>query len=142
MQKLVKRKMHYETIMPVEAYEGEDDWKDEIALGLTLAGCGAAIVTGNVPGMTLCAAALLNEGMHHEPTVEFAQDVMEANVEVTEQRLRAEADVADAVFGAIATGVGALYDGAVAVYDGATAAAGAIVDAVDATTLSNDGPPP
>ena len=31
MQKLVKRKMHYETIMPVEAYHPEDDtWKDEI----------------------------------------------------------------------------------------------------------------
>ena len=80
--------------------------------------------------------------LQNEPTVEFAQDVMEANVEATEQQLRAEANVADAVFGAIATGAGALYDGAVAVYDGAAAAAGAIVDAVEATTLLNDGPPP
>ena len=31
MQKLVKRKMHYETIMPVEAYECEDDSLSEDA---------------------------------------------------------------------------------------------------------------
>ena len=97
MQKLVKKTLHYETIMPVEAYDEEDNWKDEIALGLTIAGCGAAIVTGNVLGMTLCGGALLNEGMHHEPTVEFVQDVMEANIEADRQRMEQDADMAQAV---------------------------------------------
>ena len=121
MQKLVKKTLHYETIMPVEAYEGEDDWKDEIALGLTIAGCGAAIVTGNVLGMTLCGGALLNEGMHHEPTVEFAQDVMEANVEATEQQLRAEADLAEAVIGFAADAYNGIVDGINSVdYGGST----------------------
>ena len=33
MQKLVKRKMHYETIMPVEAYHPEDDtWQEMLFL--------------------------------------------------------------------------------------------------------------
>ena len=39
MQKLVKRKMHYETIMPVEAYHPEDDtWQDDVSLWLTVVG--------------------------------------------------------------------------------------------------------
>ena len=48
MQKLVKRRMHYELIMPVEAYEEEnnnDDLvQDLISIGITVAG----VVTGFV----------------------------------------------------------------------------------------------
>ena len=43
MQKLVKRKMHYETIMPVEAYECEDDPLSEDAEFWGMKGFSASI---------------------------------------------------------------------------------------------------
>ena len=64
---------------------------------------------------------------------------MEAQNEQDLQRMRADAELAEDVFGTLRDGAVALYDGATS---GATAIAGAIVDAVEATTLSNDGPPP
>ena len=36
MQKLIKRKMHYETIMPVEAYHPEDDTFGKMKLLIVL----------------------------------------------------------------------------------------------------------
>ena len=102
MQKLVKRKMHYETIMPVEAYGAEE--KDIIDDILIAAGCGVAIATGSMVGMTLCGAALLNEHVIH--TEEYREAL----------HTQAEADLlmADALLdGLSAVGEGILEVGAV-----------------------------
>ena len=50
MQKLVKRKMHYETIMPVEAYHPEDDPLTEET---EFWGMGMLIVSAGVVGTAL-----------------------------------------------------------------------------------------
>ncbi len=80
MQKLVKRKMHYETIMPVEAYEGEDDdWETEIGIALAATGIGveaavlAGFITGPVGatiGIGLGVAAITNAALHNEELME------------------------------------------------------------------------
>ncbi len=80
MQKLVKRKMHYETIMPVEAYEGEDDdWETEIGIALAVTGIGveaavlAGFITGPVGatiGIGLGVAAITNAALHNEELME------------------------------------------------------------------------
>lgn len=155
MQKLVKKTRHYQTMVPVEAYEGEekkdwkDLWQDELDNFLLHASCGVAIystATGLTPvgvaSMAICVAGAANTDTGHEVIaagLEFAGEAMEAQNEQDLQRMRADADLAEDVFGTLRDGAVALYDGATA---GATAIAGAIVDAVEATTLSNDGPPP
>ena len=53
MQKLVKRKMHYETIMPVEAYECEDDPLSEDAEFWTYCCGGFSASIGFVLGVGL-----------------------------------------------------------------------------------------
>ena len=89
MQKLVKRRMHYETIMPVEAYEGEendDDWETEIGLGLTAAGIiveGATYLgfisnpVGHGIGFALGMGAIANAALHNE---ELMEDIGESSV--------------------------------------------------------------
>ncbi len=97
MQKLVKRKMHYETIMPIEAYEGEekdDDWETEIGIALAATGIGveAAVLLGFVSGpvgatigIGLGAAAITNAAVHNE---ELMADIGESSA------LQAQANVA------------------------------------------------
>lgn len=55
MQKLVKKTRHYQTMVPVEAYEGEEQYffQDEFDDFLFAASCGVAIysaATGFTPG--------------------------------------------------------------------------------------------
>ena len=111
MQKLVKKTRHYQTLVPVEAYQGEEgDWKDEISLVITLAGCASS---WNPAGQAVCIAGLAAAGYYHEPTREFAQDVMEANTEQTFQRIEGQADLVDDIIGvgqAIVDGVEAIGD--------------------------------
>ncbi len=98
MQKLVKKTLHYETIMPVEAYHPEDDtWEDEINLALTIGSCVWAIASPDPFGEVACAGFVLNTLAHDEPTVEFVTDVMEANIEADRQRMEQQADMAEAV---------------------------------------------
>lgn len=114
MQKLVKKTLHYETIMPVEAYEGEDDdWETEIGVALNTAGFILSLTPvpgGRVIGGALCVTGLLVTAAHHEPTVEFVQDVMEANIEADRQRRDQDADMAQAVIDTVGDIVGGLLD--------------------------------
>ena len=127
MQKLVKRRMHYETIMPVEAYEGEekdDDWETEIGLGLTAAGIiveGATYLgfisnpVGHGIGFALGMGAIANAALHNE---ELMEDIGESSV------VQAQASVAmgaainnaiqstgDAIMGGIIDFVGGIDQG-------------------------------
>ena len=89
MQKLVKKTLHYETIMPVEAYEGEekdDDWETEIGVILAAAGIiaeGAAYLgfisnpVGHGIGMALGMGAIANAALHNE---ELMEDIGESSV--------------------------------------------------------------
>ena len=151
MQKLMKKTRHYQTMVPVEAYQGEekkeknswkDLWQDELNLVFLIAGCASAAVNKDPLSITVCALSAANTDTGREVIaagLEFAGESMEAQNEQDLQRMRADAELAEDVFGTLRDGAVALYDGATS---GATAIAGAIVDAVEATTLSNDGPPP
>ena len=107
MQKLVKKTLHYETIMPVEAYHPEDDtWQDEInnfflgvgvvslflptpfnAAGGTVATLGAlanTIAHDEQAMETLNQAAFAEEEAHRlagETIVQAAQETNEAIME-------------------------------------------------------------
>ena len=81
MQKLVKRRMHYETIMPVEAYHPEDDtWQDEISLGLTIVGGVLAFVASPWVGVGVAAAGVANHFFHDE-MVDGVEAMAEGEVE-------------------------------------------------------------
>ena len=111
MQKLIKRKLHYETIMPVEAYHPEDDtWQDEIADSITLAGCGAAIVTGSIPGIMLCGAALMNEMIHTEEYQEGLQAQAEADLLMADAIANTPGAIANTVSDAYNAGAEAITD--------------------------------
>ena len=75
MQKLVKRKMHYETIMPVEAYEGEEekdeDWGDIISVALSTLGMGIAACTGSFVGVVLAGLSVGNTAWRDEENMAF-----------------------------------------------------------------------
>ena len=80
MQKLVKRKMHYETIMPVEAYHPEDDtWQDDISLWLTVAG-GVLARANPWVGASLAGAGVINHFFHDE-IVDGVEAMAEGEVE-------------------------------------------------------------
>lgn len=72
MQKLVKRRMHYETIMPVEAYHEEDrdsDWlSDTISVTLGVISVVAAFIPGGqVIGAAYGAMGIAHTILHDEP---------------------------------------------------------------------------
>ena len=75
MQKLVKRKMHYELIMPVEAYEGEEekdeDWGDIISVALSTLGMGIAACTGSFAGVVLAGLSFGNTAWRDEENMAF-----------------------------------------------------------------------
>ncbi len=97
MQKLVKRKMHYETIMPVEAYHPEDDtWQDEISLGLTIAGGGLAFVACPWVGVGVAVAGVANHFFHDEMV-----DGVEAMAEGEVERQNIEQENHDAMHNAV-----------------------------------------
>ena len=111
MQKLVKRKMHYETIMPVEAYHPEDDTlEDEINMGILIGSCVWALGSPDPVGDAFCIAGIANYLAHDEPTVELVTGVMEAYGEAELQRLEAEAERAEVVTDVVGDVVGAFVD--------------------------------
>lgn len=77
MQKLVKRKMHYETIMPVEAYHPEDTSEDDINDLLLIGSCTWAILSPDPVGELFCGAAILNNLVHDEEVVDAFTGIME-----------------------------------------------------------------
>lgn len=118
MQKLVKRRMHYQAIVPVEAYHPEDDtWEDEINLGLTLIGCGTLIVAPNPWSATLCGASLLNTVAHHEPTMNLLSEMEQANVEHNINVWEAEAEGTEMILEGVGAAGGAIVDGVTTILD-------------------------
>ncbi|MXY99529.1 hypothetical protein F4Y93_02365 [Candidatus Poribacteria bacterium] len=80
MQKLVKRKMHYETIIPVEAYHPEDDtWQDDVSLWLTVAG-GILARANPWVGAGIAGAGVINHFFHDE-IVDGVEAMAEGEVE-------------------------------------------------------------
>jgi len=114
MQKLVKRKMHYETIMPVEAYEEEnnnndDDWtEDLVSIGITFLGA----VTGFVTRNPWVGAAVASVGIGH--TVANNEEMMEGITAGIHAQTEAELQMADAALNAVSN---AYNNGAQAITD-------------------------
>ena len=85
MQKLVKRKMHYETIMPVEAYHPEDDtWEDEINnffLGVGVVSLFLPSPLNAVGGTVSTLGSLANTIAHDEQAMETLNQVAFAEEE-------------------------------------------------------------
>lgn len=94
MQKLVKRKMHYETIMPVEAYEGEE--KDELMEEIyfwTFWGATAVVATIPYAGPYAAAAMPIADHYYHDEMV----DGLQGTLETTFDQAAAEAQAGEAV---------------------------------------------
>ncbi len=105
MQKLVKRKMHYETIMPVEAYHPEDDtWEDEISLALTIAG-GILAFTNPWVGVCIAATGLVNAAVHDEELMETVGEgsalQAQANVAMANEIVNTVNDIGNAAGDAV-----------------------------------------
>ena len=81
MQKLVKRKMHYETIMPVEAYEGEtkmDGLMDmEDIYFWTFWGATVTVATIPYAGPYAAAAMPIVDHYYHDEMVDGLQGILE-----------------------------------------------------------------
>ena len=117
MQKLMKRKMHYETIMPVEAYdceEQDDDWETEIGIALAATGIGveAAVLLGFVSGpvgatigIGLGAAAITNAAVHNEELMETVGEgsalQAQANVAMANEIVNTVNDIGNAAGDAV-----------------------------------------
>ncbi len=87
MQKLMKRKMHYETIMPVEAYEGEE--KDEVMEEIYFWTLWSASVS-----IPYAAPALhIADHYYHDEMV----DALQGTLETTFDQAAAEAQAGEAI---------------------------------------------
>ena len=105
MQKLVKKTRYYQTLVPVEAYEGEgDDWQDEISLALTVAG-GALAFSNPWVGVTIAGAGVVNHFFYDE-IVDAVEATAEALEEVETTVRRRAGEFSDA----IADGIEAVSD--------------------------------
>ncbi len=97
MQKLVKRKMHYETIMPVEAYEGEtkmDGLMDmEEIYFWTFWGATATVATIPYVGPYAASAMPIVDHYYHDEMVDGLQGVLET----TFDQAAAEAQAGEAI---------------------------------------------
>ena len=119
MQKLVKKTLHYETIMPVEAYHEEDnndDWTDDlVSIGFGVLGA----VTGFVTRNPWVGVAVAGAGIGY--TVANNEEMMESINEGINAQTEADLLMADAMIntaGAIANTVGEAYNaGAEAITD-------------------------
>ncbi len=94
MQKLVKKTLHYETIMPVEAYEGEE--KDEVMEEIyfwTL--WGASVAAASIPSVGPYAGPALHIADHyyHDEMV----DALQGTLETTFDQAAAEAQAGEAI---------------------------------------------
>ena len=97
MQKLVKRKMHYETIMPIEAYEGEtkmDGLMDmEDIYFWTFWGATVTVATIPYAGPYAAAAMPIVDHYYHDEMVDGLQGILET----TGDQAAAEAQAGEAV---------------------------------------------
>lgn len=84
MQKLVKKTRHYQTLVPVEAYEGEGSYffQEEIDDSLLWFGCGMAIRAGSVWGVAACGVALANTDTGREVIATGIETYGERQMEV------------------------------------------------------------
>ena len=118
MQKLVKRKMHYETIMPVEAYHPEEDPLTEATkfwgVGLLIVSAGAVgSVFGGAPG-GVAAAQTVRAIEHHfdlwdtmaEGEVE-RQNIEQANHDAMHETV---VDIGEAIVDGVTTVLDAIDD--------------------------------
>ena len=107
MQKLVKKTLHYETIMPVEAYHPEDDtWEDAISLGLTIAG-GILAFTNPWVGVGIAATGLVNAAVHNE---ELMETVGEGSALQAQANVAMANDITNTVSDAYNAGAEAITD--------------------------------
>lgn len=109
MQKLVKRRMHYETIMPVEAYECEDDPLMEEA---EFWGMGLFIVSAGIVGTALGGPL---GGIAASQAVRAADhyfDLWDTMAEGEVERQRIEQENHDAMHNLISNTVDAIIEGA------------------------------
>lgn len=118
MQKLVKRKMYYETIMPVEAYDDEkkkEDKNEADIIGAALTFGGLLLTAGGpisqAAGMLLAGGGLATTAIHNEQFTETAREV--AAVEAETDLIISEGLVDAFSAGASAIGEGILAAGAV-----------------------------
>ena len=106
MQKLVKKTLHYETIMPVEAYHPEDDtWQDDVSLWLTVAG-GVLARANPWVGASLAGAGVINHFFHDEIV-----DGIEAMAEGEVERQNIEQANHDAMHDAIVSVIDTVVEG-------------------------------
>ena len=127
MQKLVKRRMHYETIMPVEAYEDEDNtiWEEIYFWGLTSNTTATSIALGTMiggpagtfVGTTLGVGVAVVDHYFHDEMVDALQVMGEGmaqqqlhNMEVQQAMGDMISDGAQAVVDTIVEGIEALGD--------------------------------
>lgn len=95
MQKLVKKTLHYETIMPIEAYEGEEK-KDEMMEDIyfwTFWGATLTVATIPYAGPYAAAAMPVVDHYYHDEMVDGLQGVLET----TFDQAAAEAQAGEAV---------------------------------------------
>lgn len=122
MQKLVKKTRHYQTLVPVEAYQGEEGYffqeeTDDFLLGFS---CGFGIrsamsgfTPGAVVGLATCGVALANTDTGRE----VIADTFEAMAEYQEAEREAYRMAGETIGNAIADGIDAIADGVEAVGD-------------------------
>lgn len=91
MQKLVKKTRHYQTLVPVEAYEGEGGYfsQEKIDDYLLLGSCGFAVYSaatgftpGAVVGLAFCAAGAANTDTGREVIATGIETYGERQMEV------------------------------------------------------------
>ncbi|MCY3680121.1 MAG: hypothetical protein OXH16_01900 [Gemmatimonadetes bacterium] len=91
MQKLVKRKMHYETIMPVEAYECEDERVEDYYFW-TIFALSTTPVVGPVVGPVLAVA----DHYYHDEMVDAFVDYSDREIERIQNEVEGNQAVVDA----------------------------------------------
>ena len=116
MQKLVKKTLHYETIMPVEAYEGEEK-KDEMMEDIyfwTFWGATLTVATIPYAGPYAAAAMPVVDHYYHDEMVDGLQGVLET----TFDQAAAEAQAGEAIRELVGDGVQAVGDAIVGTLEG------------------------
>ena len=122
MQKLVKKTRHYQTLVPVEAYQGEegyflqeetDDFLVGFSCGFGIRSAMSGFTAGAVVGLATCGVALANTDTGRE----VIADTFEAMAEYQEAEREAYRMAGETIGDVIADGIDAIADGVEAIGD-------------------------